>query len=173
MKYQKPFLDESKVRRISKKEIVHSVSIYVANEVHFVNNFMNYNFGRSNIFRIRSQYKENSNEKQPITDSQYPYVIYSNLLENLNKTWKQMITAVISSENEHVNIQYDYHQLCNKISANIQKQLSLWRNSNGTKFCFFTMEPVERRFIFELFKSLDSTPLLSNDSSYTFMKNLS
>ena len=99
-----------------------------------------------------------------ITDSQYPYNSYGNLLENSKLNLK--------TNNQNRNILYDYHQLCNSIiSENIQKQLSLWKDSSRTKFCYFIMGPVERRLTVELFESLESALLLSNSqSSYTFVE---
>ena len=95
-------LDERKILELLKRDIICSVGIYIVNEKYFKDSFMKYKFGRINIFRIRHMYKQNMNEKELITSHMYPYTTYGSLLENPNRTWKQMSQA-IKLTNHHVN----------------------------------------------------------------------
>ena len=83
-------LDERKVIEIAKKDIICSVGIYIVNEKYFKESFMKYKFGRTKIFRIRHMYKCNMDVKEPITNHMYPYAPYGPMLENPNRTWKQI-----------------------------------------------------------------------------------
>ena len=139
------------------------------NEKHFKESFMKYKFGRANIFRIRHMYKCNMDVKEPITNHMYPYATYGPMLENPNRTWKQICYAMKSFTTDHVNCQYNYHMLCNEIHENVQEKLKMWKK-NKSKYESFKIK-VEPYIIGELFDGFDSAIQFSKSGSSYIFKN--